>query len=356
MRILMLHGPSSGGIGRVVNWLAHDRRLRGWEPEVVSMTANPAALLRPRGPLYQLSRKVSQVVPDLIEAHGWRSGWIAGIFARWHPATSPPVVNVIHSFPPAGLMQQVWLRTSMAAALAPAAYVVVSPALANWLASRTDVPVKFVPMLPPCSFMKKEQARQELGLHRSDLIVGTIGRLTWAKGYDVLLRAWARAVRQHPIGRPWRLCIVGDGPDKRPLWRLAEKLRITRTIVWTGSVPEAGSKVTAFDLYVQPSRSEGAGLAVVEAGRAGIPVIAAAVGGLPDLVGTSALMVPPGNVDQLSLALITAMRWTAAQRQEKGNKLKQHLIRAFPASSVVDPLLTFYRALFGTPRQGLANY
>lgn len=341
MRILTVHGPATGGMHRVVVWLNGIRHRRGWTTRIITTSAGFAGSC---GDLARLYQNIIQFNPQLIEAHGWRSGFTA-LWVIRRARLNIPLVNIIHTFPPAGLATWAWQRLAQCSWLQPSLYIAVSPALRSWLTSRFRVPVALIPLLPPSPVVPRRQARNHLGIPPTHLLVGSIGRLTRAKGYDVLLRAWARLRSYHAAAEPWRLFIIGDGPDKLSLHRLAQRLGVADSVYWAGELPDAGRWVSAFDLYVQPSRSEAAGLAAVEAGRAGVPVIAAATGGLVDLVGPAALLFQPGNPEQLAAALRQAISWTPLERTEQGKLLQQSLHRRFAATSIGDPTSFIYQRL-----------
>lgn len=95
-----------------------------------------------------------------------------------------------------------------------------------------------------------------------------IGRLTRQKGQDILLRALA------PLHRPWHLDLIGEGPDRLALERLAESLGIAPRVTFTGSVPDVAERLTRADLVCIPSRWEGQSLALLEAAGSGVPILA----------------------------------------------------------------------------------
>jgi teichuronic acid biosynthesis glycosyltransferase TuaC len=134
------------------------------------------------------------------------------------------------------------------------------------------------------------------------LVLG-VGRLVPVKGFEVLVRAVARLPRPRP-----RLVLLGDGPEGPAL--LARAARAGVDLHLPGSVPRAAVAdwMAAANLYVQPSvplpsgRAEGMPVAVREALAIGVPVIASAVGGLPEF-GPLLTLVPPGEPAALSRAI-----------------------------------------------------
>ena len=132
----------------------------------------------------------------------------------------------------------------------------------------------------------------------SGFVVGAVGRLHRHKGLDVLVRA----VAELPDAR---LVLVGDGPERGALDRLAGALGMRSRLTVTGWTEEAGAYLPSFDVVALPSRVEGLPLALLEAMRAGRAVVATAVGSVPDAVveGRTGLVVPVDDPAALTAAL-----------------------------------------------------
>src|SRR5207249_4315717 len=115
------------------------------------------------------------------------------------------------------------------------------------------------------------------------------------KGLDVVLRGFGDLLRAAP-GAPGRLAILGDGPPGRraELEALAARVAPGR-VEFLGFRSDVASWYPAFDVLIHAPRLEAFGLAVAEAMASGLPVIGAAVGGVPDLVhhGVTGMLVPP---------------------------------------------------------------
>ncbi|MEX5719615.1 glycosyltransferase [Geodermatophilus maliterrae] len=131
--------------------------------------------------------------------------------------------------------------------------------------------------------------------------IGYVGRLAPQKRADVLVRAFGRMLR------PASLVVVGDGPDRALVARLAaEGPAAARTtlagFVEHGRVPAV---LASLDVLVLPSAYEEMGSVLTEAMAAGLPVVASDVGGIPEVVrhGETGLLVPPGDVGALTAAL-----------------------------------------------------
>ena len=135
-------------------------------------------------------------------------------------------------------------------------------------------------------------------------VVGTVARLSQEKGLDVLLRAAAQISKQ---GQKLRLLIVGDGPQRRKLERLAGQLGIGDITEFRGEIPhdDVPAVLAELDIFAMPSLAEGFGVAALEAAATGLPVVASDVHGIPDVVDhlRTGLLVPPANPAALAAAL-----------------------------------------------------
>jgi len=141
------------------------------------------------------------------------------------------------------------------------------------------------------------ELRAELGAGPGDFLIGSAGRLAASKGFDVLLRAFARAAL--PASR---LVIVGDGSERPRLERLADD-RVTLA----GFRADVKECFQAFDLFVSASRREPFGRVIIEALDGGAPVISTAAKGPRDIARRYPIeLVANGNVEELALALARA--------------------------------------------------
>ena len=159
-------------------------------------------------------------------------------------------------------------------------------------------------------------ARKELGLPTDKTIVLYAGYLTKRKGVYELLEAIHRAQKKHPN---LLLIMCGAGPEETTLGRLIRLKGIEHTVRMVGEVrPERMSKwMQASDIFVLASHTEGMPNVVTEAMACGLPVIATAVGGLPEAVGDcdGAILVPPENIDELEKAIVKVISNNQLQKQ-----------------------------------------
>ena len=131
----------------------------------------------------------------------------------------------------------------------------------------------------------------------------TVGRLVSVKGHDILLRAFALAQPRVP---GLKLCIVGDGEDKKDLLRLARDLGVYRSVEFAGGLDRASirERLREADIFVLPSRSEGTPVALLEAMASSLPCIATRVGGVEAVLADTGLIVPPEAPELLADAIV----------------------------------------------------
>jgi glycosyltransferase involved in cell wall biosynthesis len=151
--------------------------------------------------------------------------------------------------------------------------------------------------------------RGELMLRDGGLVVGTVCRLDEPKkGLAVLLHALSDLAKRDGLPA-WQCLVVGEGPARGSLLALAAQLSLSDRVVFAGMRHDVAPVLSAMDLFVCPSLYEGFGIAIVEAMAAGRPVIASAVGGIPEIVvrEDTGLLVPPGDARALAGAIASLL-------------------------------------------------
>lgn len=143
----------------------------------------------------------------------------------------------------------------------------------------------------------RDKLRADLGVTGRPLVLA-VGRLVPRRGHATLLtasRAWRR------LDPPPLLAVVGEGPERQALQHRIEAEELPVRLL--GRRDDAPELLAAADVVVLPARWEGRAAVAQEALRAGVPLVATAVGGLPELVGEAALLVPYGDADALAEAV-----------------------------------------------------
>lgn len=170
-----------------------------------------------------------------------------------------------------------------------------------------------------------------------------IGELRRIKGMDVLLDAVAEL---HRCGRPVTLAVAGEGPDEGSFRVQATRLGLGDSVRFLGHVP-ARQAFALGRLLVVPSRAESLPYVVLEAGAAGIPIVATRVGGIPEVLGSDADLVAPENPTQLAKAIAAALDDPARARAAAA-RVRERIGRLFSHDAMVDGILSAYGEVLRT--------
>jgi glycosyltransferase involved in cell wall biosynthesis len=171
---------------------------------------------------------------------------------------------------------------------------------------------------------------------RSEPTIGFVGRLAEEKGVDLLLHA----LRDLP---GTAAVLVGDGPDRGALERLAAELGLADRVVFTGWSDEVRRLLPTFDVLAQPSRREGFGISIVEAMLAEVPVVATDAGGMAEVVadGVTGFTVASENAAALGAALGTLLA-DRDRRVQMGRRGREIALQHFAADSMAAAFARLY--------------
>lgn len=141
--------------------------------------------------------------------------------------------------------------------------------------------------------------RQELGISKNTVVIGSVGRLHPEKGFSDLLRAFQHVQKQFNDSV---LLLIGPGALLEPLTFLAKELNIAENVIFLGERTDVHELLGCLDVYVQTSLFEGMSNALMEAMAMGKAVVATAVGGTLELIedGKTGWFVEPENVEMLT--------------------------------------------------------
>lgn len=250
-------------------------------------------------PLPGLLRWAQHEGIHLIHTHGSRANLLGRLGAKW---LELPCLTTVHS----SLAHDYLSPWSARLALGldrltlplTAGIITVSEHLAQEVALRGGQNIEIIyngqsPLSfndPLCS---RRQFRKEWKIPADALVIGSIGRLHPTKGQTYLIKAATQLRLKFP---KLHLLLIGDGPLRHDLESELNHNPIPYTL--TGYLPHAYKALPAMDLFVLPSVSEGMGLVLLEAMKAGVPIVASSVGGIPEVVraGKDGLLVSPGDV------------------------------------------------------------
>ena len=295
-----------------------------------------------------LGRIIRQFQPDIVHSHGYVLAYTLGAATL---AGVPGQVHTIHNV--AGWGMPWWGRDVLSlATLIGVAPVAVSAEVArtNRDANRTEA-MTILNGIPVAIYRTARRNRQlwrtENGFGQDDLLIASVARLFPQKNHSLLLRAFARLAPTQSI----QLVLVGDGPLKGELQGEADALGLRSQVRFLGVREDIPDILAASDVFALSSDAEGNPLALMEAMAAGLPVVATAVGGVPELLthGRDGFVVPPGNADSLAAAL-SRLIGSPEQRQAMGKDAESKALATFDIVHTVRSYVELYEKLLSGVR------
>ena len=192
--------------------------------------------------------------------------------------------------------------------------------------------------------------RNHMGLASSAFVVGLVGRLSPVKGIEYLLRAVSLLVNEQGM-ESIQVLIIGGGPLQSSLEALSGSLGIAAHVKFLGERHDVPSLLSLLDVCVMPSLHEGIPIALLEAMRAGCPVIASAVGGIPEVIrdGKEGMLVPSKDPKALAQA-IGAMYASTPGRARFSRAGRERVAEAFGSERMAWRTKDFYLDLLGRPK------
>ena len=180
------------------------------------------------------------------------------------------------------------------------------------------------------------------------LWVGTIAELHKNKGLEYAIKAIALfKAKVGPSlvsdGPTFALIIVGEGEERPVLEKLIQEMNLQNEVFLVGKKEEASSLLHAFDVFILPSIKEGLPYVILEAGLAELPVVASAVGGIPEIVHDmkSGILVKSKNEDEIALALEFLL--TNPQKcAEIGKELRESVVSSFSLEKMIEGVSKLY--------------
>ncbi len=227
-------------------------------------------------------------------------------------------------------LSKVWKVIRRWTYLSANAIVLQTKASLEYIPSQWQKTVRIIPnpvIIPPSSFETDEQFLKPKSLL-------AMGRLESQKGFDLLLRAFAKLPSSTS---EWTLSILGEGSLRQQLVALRDELGLTERVAFLGKKPNSYQYLNQADLFVLSSRHEGFPNVLCEAMASGLPVIATSCPCGPDEIITNqvdGILIPPENIDALSAALAELMtdNHKCSQLGTKASKI----IDRFGLSSVMN--------------------
>jgi glycosyltransferase involved in cell wall biosynthesis len=370
-RVLLVHQPTDGGVGRHVTDLAIGLEERGFRA-VLCGPSRPVGLpgscahirldlrrsIAPRADsatILRLARVIGEVRPALVHAHSSKAGAVVRLAKPLHPRT--PVVYTPHGYAFAGHFSRELERSAyreIERLLARLADRVVCVCEAEARLARTVGPAERVRVvhngIEPAGAGPVDRRVAELA--QDGPVVCALTLLRPGKGIETLLDALPEVLARRPRAR---IAIGGDGPDLQALRARARRLGVAGAVNFLGRSPDPLSLLRGAHAFVHPSWAESFPYVILEAMSLGLPIVASDVGGVSEAVsdGESGALVTPGDARALARALIELLGDSGAgARMGAAAKLRfeQRFTRARMIGGVAD---VYEEAIRRAPVQGL---
>ncbi len=295
--------------------------------------------------VFGLRRLIGRLQPRVLQLHTGHAHSL-GVLARGFRRQPATIVNrrVDYSIHRSGTPGFTRLKYSLGVDL----FVAISKAIATVLiedgvaAERIRVIHSGVPPLPDASG-SRDGLRESLAIPTDAIVVGTVGELTAHKGHVHLVAALALLrTRQQPV----HLVIVGDGKGAAILEEEARSGGVFDRLHLVGFQHDVAGWLAAFDVFAMPSVEEGLGTSVLDAMRASLPVVASAVGGIPEAIldGECGILVAPGEPSLLAEAIDRLIDDPESARR-LAEAAHQRVEEHFSAEAMIDGTLEVHREL-----------
>ena len=310
----VVHGMQPGGIERSVTRIIGGLDRNCFEPLVICLDRSGPAVnwldddirvieieKRPGNDLSAVRRLVSVLKSNqihLVQSHNWGTlleTAVARKLARVPKHIHAERGTVLGAIDSRGWKQR-FRAVLMRAALSSVDYVVSnSHAVATRVQDRCGYPLSRIAVIPngvPSYSTEgrgesRRKVRQLLGIAEEVTLLGSVGRLHEVKGFDVLLRAMT-SVCSGP--NSVHLVIVGEGEQRNYLQRISVEEKISDRVHLVGHCADVASWLSALDVFINSSRSEGMSQSMIEAMSAGLPIVATDVGDARRLIRRTDLL------------------------------------------------------------------
>lgn len=289
-----------------------------------------------------LARLLKQEAIQVVDTHSGIDSWVGALAAKL--AGTPVLVRTRHLNIP---LKRSWLNFVH---YLPDALVTCGEAMRRQLVENCGFPAEGLANIPTgIDFSRfqptksREVMRRELGLAPDAWAVLMVGIIRGVKRHEVALRAFQAVAETRPNAM---LFLAGEGPMRPDMERLAAELDISDKVHFLGHREDVPDLMAASDLLLLTSRSEGVPQAVTQALGMGLPVVATAVGGVPELVihEKTGLLVPPENPQAVAEAMMRLMddpQLTIRLEQEG----RRHALSEFSLDAMLDKTERLFESL-----------
>jgi glycosyltransferase involved in cell wall biosynthesis len=318
-------------------------RAQGVEVDVISerFRFDPRAIR-------QLRRVVARRKPDIVQTHMIKSHFLtklSGIGSKY------AWVAYHHGYTTTDLKMRGYNKLNRWSLPSAARVITVCGPFAEDLSQagvrrdRIIVCHNSVAAPPAASVDSKRALKERLGIVNGEQVVLAVGRLSREKGHRDLVDAISMLRELNPALK-FRLVIVGEGPERESLERVIREKGLNASVIFIGHVEDTSPYYAIADALALPSHSEGSPNVLLEAMAAGLPAIATAVGGVPEIAinDENALLVAAGDSDGFARALNRVLTDTELAHK-LGRAAATHVTEKFSPAAYARSLLRVYQSL-----------
>jgi len=288
----------------------------------------------------RFNQLVARLKPDVLHGHGAK----AGVFVRLRPASAATIrIYTPHGgslhYAPDTLEGMFYLRLERLLMNRTELFLFESAFARDTYERRIGSPQGLV----HCVFNGVTAAEFDpVALDADATDVVYVGEFRHIKGADLLVDAVGRLRAE---GKAVTLTLAGDGEETAAIRALVDRLKLGNAVRFVGHV-KARVGFAKGRLLVVPSRGDSMPYVVIEAAAAGVPMIAANVGGIPEIFGPfSSALFPPGNAAAMAEAVAAAIASPEATRA-RATELRQRISRHFSQTAMVEGVMAGYREAF----------
>lgn len=214
---------------------------------------------------------------------------------------------------------------------------------------KLDVIPNGIPVRELSQTREREQMRREIAGDGSNSIVITVGRFSRAKGYEDMIDAF-HLLRQKSSNP--KLVMVGSGTTLNNIKSRIDDLHLNQSVILTGEREDVHQLLALSDVYASSSHREGLPLAVLEAMMAGLPVVATAVGDIPNVVTEETGVVVPPHRPELLAAAIEELLQNPKKRQSMGQAAYRRAMSEYSVDAWMKKHLALYREVLSSNGYG----
>jgi len=193
---------------------------------------------------------------------------------------------------------------------------------------------------------QKSEVRRKFEVAKDAPVIGAIGRMVWQKGFEYLIEAVPSIIQGF---RKAKVLIVGEGPQKKELEALGERLKVKEKLIFTGFRSDIRDILSAVDLLVIPSLLEGFPMVTLEAMAMAKPIVATNIDGITEQItnGENGILVPPRDPAALATAVIKLLG-DKKSAQQMGIAARGKVEQEFSVERMVSETEKVYMALLQT--------